>query len=223
MSRMLRYGLWLWMSAVIVWSLTGAPVAQGFEGLYGESPQTSRIVYFHVPVAIASFIGFLAAGVWSIRYLISRRPSFDRAAVAAVEVGVIFCVLAIVTGAMWAQVQWGAAWNWDPRQTSIVLALLFYLAYLSLRGAIDDSETRARLSSAYASLGLVVSPMMFFILPRMMGPSLHPKPASAEFDPAIGVTLLAAVIGFTAIFFWCQNLRRRQLALASVALEGRRA
>jgi heme exporter protein C len=130
-----------------------------------------------------------------------------------VEVGMVFCVLATITGAVWSKVQWGAYWNWDPRQWSIALALLYYGAYLSLRGAVEDPEVRARLSAVYAVLGFVVAPFLFFVLPRMASFSLHPKPGGAEMDPAIGTVVLTSIAGFTALFFWMASLRRRVLDL----------
>lgn len=205
--------LWLWLGAVIVIAVLFAPMSAGFSGIDGQSPQSSRIVYFHVPLAITSFIAFIAAGVWSVRYLRGRLPQHDWASRAAVEVGFVYCALATLTGAIWARVQWGAYWNWDPRQTSIALTLIYYGAYLTLRGAIEDPEVQARIAAAYAALGLVVAPFLFFILPRMASFSLHPKPASAEMQSSILLLVLAGTAGFTALFFWIQNLRRRVLAL----------
>lgn len=224
MKNLRYWSIWLWVSATILAAFFYAPISAGFAGLDGKSPESSRIVFFHVPVAVASFFAFLAAAWWSVKYLRFRRPEDDHAGHAAVEVGTLFCILATVTGAVWAQVQWGAFWNWDPRQTSIALALLFYGAYLSLRGAIEDPETRARLASAYAALGFIVAPFLFFILPRMASFSLHPKPASAEMEPRIGMVVIAGIIGFTALFFWMHDLRRRSLALEEAeehALDGR--
>lgn len=190
-----------------------APVSAGFAGLDGQSPQSSRIVFFHVPMAVGSFFGFLAAAWWSAMYLWKRRPESDRASLAAIEVSLVYCVLATTTGAVWSKVQWGAYWNWDPRQTSIALALVFYGAYLTLRGAIEDPENRARISAAYAVLGFIVAPFLYFIMPRMASFSLHPKPAGAEMSPEIGRVVVAGILGFTALFFWLQNLRSRTLRL----------
>lgn len=215
MKTTLRWFLWLWMSGVILGGLLWAPLSQGFSGIYGNAPQSSRMVFFHVPVAVASFFAFMAAAVWSILYLGKRAPKHDHAAYAAIEVGMVFCVLATTTGAVWSKVQWGKYWNWDPRQTSIAMALLFYGAYLTLRGAIEDPEKRARLSAAYSALGLVVAPFLFFIMPRMASFSLHPKPGGAEMDRPIGLVVVAGIFGFTALFFWIQNLRARTLALGA--------
>ena len=213
MKKIRPWLLWLWLSSVILAALLWAPLFQGFDGTDHQSPQSGRILFFHVPAAIASFIGFLAAAVWSALYLWKRRPEADHASHAAVEVSLLFCVLATVTGAVWSKVQWGAYWNWDPRQTSMALALVFYAAYLTLRGAIEDPESRARISAAYAVLGFIVAPFLYFIMPRLAAFSLHPKPAGTAMEAGIAVVLIAAILGFTALFFWMQSMRRRILVI----------
>ncbi|HEX2162840.1 MAG TPA: cytochrome c biogenesis protein CcsA [Thermoanaerobaculia bacterium] len=201
--------LWLWMAAAIWAAFAWAPPARGFQNVV-----SSRILFFHVPIAWGSFVAFLAAGVWSLLFLArGRRPRHDLAAAVAVELGLVFCLLATLSGAIWSRLEWGAFWNWDPRQTSIVLALVFYAAYLALRGAVDDAETRRRLSAAYAALGLVVAPFLFFVLPRLTF-SLHPEPViNAEGDVAMDsrilIVLVTASTGFTALFFWVHNLAWR--------------
>ncbi len=217
MKTYLPWLLWLWICGVVLAAFFYAPVSTGFAGLDGQSPQSSRIVFFHVPFAVASFVGFLAAAVWSALYLWKRRPADDQASVAAIEVSLLYCVLATTTGAVWSKVQWGAYWNWDPRQTSIALAMVFYGAYLTLRGAIEDPEARARIAAAYAVLGFIVAPFLYFIMPRLASFSLHPKPGGAEMDPSIGLVVVAGILGFTALFFWLQSLRRRILVIEAAA------
>ena len=214
MGKLWRWLLWLWISLSIAGAFVWAPRAQDFLG------ESYRILFFHVPMAWASFVGFMVAGAWSIGYLWRRRPDHDRAATAAVELGLLFCVLATVTGALWARVEWGTWWNWDPRQTSIAVVLVFYAADLVLRGAIEDPEARARLAGAYAVLGLVVAPFFIFVLPRLVEFTLHPEPvvntdAELKMDPRIGIALLASAIGFTVLFFWLHRLRWRVLRLAA--------
>src|SRR3954452_17663664 len=211
--KLFAWLLWLWLSAVIVGAFLYAPLAKGFIG------ESSRILFFHVPMAWVSFLAFIAAAVWSARYLWGgRQPRHDRAAAVAIELGLLFGVLATVTGALWARVMWGAYWNWDPRQTSIVVALLFYAAYLALRSAVEDRDTRARLSAAYAVLGLAVAPFLFFIMPRIMF-SLHPQSVinaqgKVEVESRMVQVLLTGSAGFTALFFWIHNLQCRLRALA---------
>src|SRR5215472_5855455 len=161
-KTLLAWLLWLWNALAILGAFFYAPLAAGFIG------QSSRILFFHVPMAWTAFLAFYVAGFFSLRYLFGARAArHDRAAAAAIELGLVFGVLATVTGAVWARIMWGAYWNWDPRQTSIVLALVFYGAYLALRDAVEDGEKRARLAAAYAVLGLVVTPFLFFIVPRI--------------------------------------------------------
>lgn len=214
MKTLLAWLLWLWTSLCIVGAFFYAPVVtQGF-----QAPGSSRILFFHVPMAWASFLGFLAAAVWSIRYLLRRDPRHDRAAAVAVQLGLLFGVLATVTGAMWARIEWGAWWNWDPRQTSILISLLFYGAYLSLRGAVEDPEKRARLAAAYAIMGLVVTPFLYWIMPRLTF-SLHPEPVvnaegETKMQSEIMQVLMASGAGFIALFFWLHSLQTRIQALA---------
>jgi heme exporter protein C len=204
--------LWLWIALVIYGAFDYAPLAAKFIG------QSSRILFFHVPMAWTSFVAFIAAGIWSLRYLFAgRRPHDDRAARAAVEIGLLFGVLATVTGALWARIMWGAYWNWDPRQTSIVMALLFNGAYLALRDSVEDPEKRSRLAAAYATLGLAVTPFFFFVVPRITY-SLHPDAVintrgSVDMEPRMLQVLLAGAAAFTALFFWVHDLRTRLLAL----------
>ncbi|HUO86197.1 MAG TPA: cytochrome c biogenesis protein CcsA [Thermoanaerobaculia bacterium] len=205
----LAWLLWLWIALAIVGAFVFAPPAGGF-----QNAMSSRILFFHVPMAWGSFVAFIVAGAWSLLYLArGRRPRHDLAAAAAVELGLVYCLLATLSGALWSRLEWGAFWNWDPRQTSIVLALVFYAAYLALRGAIDDGETRGRLAAAYAVLGLVVAPFLFFVLPRLTF-SLHPEPVlnsegQVDMDGRILAVLLAASSGFTVLFFWLHNLAWR--------------
>jgi len=212
MKKLFAWLLWLWLSLVIVGAFCYAPLAKGFIG------ESSRILFFHVPMAWVSFIGFIAAAVWSGLYLFGGRdPKHDRAAAAAIELGLIFGVLATVTGALWARIMWGAYWNWDPRQTSLLISLLFYGAYLALRAAVDDRETRGRLSAAYALLGIVITPFLYWIVPRITY-SLHPEPlinaqGKLEMESRMTQVLLASGVGFTALFFWIHNLQCRLQAL----------
>lgn len=213
MKTYLPWLLWLWISGVILAAFLYAPPMAGFDGFYGKSPESGRILFFHVPTAIVSFIAFLAAAYWSFVYLWKRQREADRASVAAVELGALFCALAIITGAVWAEVQWGEAWTWDPRQTTILLALIFYGAYLSLRSAIEDPETRARISAAYGALGGIVAPFLFFILPRMIESRLHNAPGETRMGPRVLTVFICSIVGFTALFFWIHGLRRRVLAI----------
>jgi heme exporter protein C len=217
MRRALVTLLWLWMAVVLWAAFAWAPLAMGFKG------ESSRILFFHVPMAWVSFMAFMTAGVQSLRYVTSRDPRFDRSAAGAVELGQVFALLATVTGAIWARIMWGSYWNWDPRESAIVVALLYYAAYLALRQAIADDHTRARLAAAYAILGLVVAPFLYFVLPRL-GFTLHPEPVvntqgKVDVEARMLMVLVASSAGFTALFYWMLSLRSRLAAVAARRLE----
>lgn len=224
MKTLLAWLLWLWLGLVVAASYLLAPPLPGFVG-GGES---SRILFFHVPMAWTSFVAFLAAGVWSALYLApkTRKRRHDLAAAAAVEIGLIFGLLATLSGAVWGWLEWGGArWElgalnfWrDPRLTSIIGALIYYAAYLALRSQVIDAEVRGRVSGAYAVLGLFVAPFLFFVAPRMASFTLHPEPVvnpqgDVQMDPAVLWLLLAGSLGFMVLFFWMHNLATRLAVL----------
>jgi heme exporter protein C len=194
--------------AVIIWaSFLWARPAQNFVG------ESSRIVFYHVPMAWVASIAFFLAAWHSAVYLRRRRMESDDAASAAARLGFVFCVLATVTGSIFAKVMWNAYWNWDPRETSIALLLLVYGAYLGLRGSIEDPERRATLSSAYALVAFVTVPFLMFAVPRMYA-SLHPDTVinargKVEMSSDIRTVFFSSSLAFVALFFWLWALDRK--------------
>ena len=101
--------------------------------MLGAGSEASRIFYFHVPMAQISFIAFITSAVYAIAFLRTRRIDHDHAAVTAAELGLLFAVVALITGALWARQAWGAYWNWDPRKLLLFILILFYGAFFALR------------------------------------------------------------------------------------------
>jgi heme exporter protein C len=199
--------VFLAMSAIIVFSyITPAPQQQ-----IGES---SRIFYYHIPQAWLCVVAFAMAGYYSIRYLISRSVKFDDKAVNAASLGLIFCILATVTGSIFAKVTWGSFWNWDPRETSIFILLLIYAAYFALRNAIEEEEKRAALSAVYAIFAFVTVPFLIFVVPRIM-PSLHPADSIVDenmkfqMTPVVAGIFFSSLALFSILYFWMLNLAGR--------------
>jgi heme exporter protein C len=205
--------------AVVIW---GAFLyARPAESFVGES---SRIVFFHVPMSWVAFLAFLIAAVHSALYLRGRRIENDEAAAGAARLGLVFCTLATITGSIFARVMWNSYWNWDPRETSIVLLLLVYGAYLGLRGAIEDPERRASLSAAYALIAFVTVPFLMFAVPRMYA-SLHPDTiintrGKIEMSSDIKAVFFASLAAFTALFFWMLDMDRKVSRLARESAMG---
>lgn len=220
MKDILKWILLVWMAVVIWASFFWVQTAAKF------IPNSSRIVFFHVPMAWVSVLAFLVSCIASIMYLKRMDPLDDIRAGVSAGLGVLSCFLATVTGAVFAKIEWGAFWNWDPRQTSITILLLIYAAYFALRGAIPDPERRATLSAVYAILAFVTVPFLVFIVPRIYF-SLHPDTiintrGTNDFDLRYTTVLMASLIGFTGLSLWlytigCRveaiRLRRRQEVL----------
>lgn len=177
-----KLALGLWMAGVVVAMFLVVPQYVGL----GD---TGRIIIMHVPTAWVTSIAFTISAIYSARYLWKRRAGDDASAVASAEAGFLFCVLATVTGAIFAQVVWGVFWNWDPRQTSILVLLLIYAAYFALRSAIDDVDRRRRLAAAYNLFAAVTMPFLLFVVPRISDSTLHPNCAFIQGSSCDGIVL----------------------------------
>lgn len=150
----------------LVYCLLFAPA----EKMLGE---VYRIIYFHIPCAWIAVLAFIVSFGGSLAYLVKGRQSHDHLANVSAEIGLLFTILATITGSIFASFAWGSPWNWDPRETSIVFLMLIYFAYLALRWMISDPEKRARISSIYSIIAFVSMPFLVFVIPRITA-SLHP-------------------------------------------------
>src|SRR5437867_9752280 len=209
------------MTAVIVLALS-LPISANPQRWY-ELPKIpaledkGRIVFFHVPTAWLSAAAFVISMGYGIRFLRKKNIDDDIKSASAAGLGLMFCVLATVTGAIWAKFNWGTYWNWDPRQTSIFVLLLIYGAYFALRSAVDDEEKRATLAAVYAIIAGVTVPFFIFIMPRIMA-SLHPEPivnpeGKVHMNRTMLTVFLSSLAGFTSLFFWMLNLKTRSMLL----------
>lgn len=212
-----RIVLGVWMTLVVILGLSLPMVAKP-ENWY-ELPiipgleEKARIMFFHVPTAWLSVVAFLSSMVYGIKYLRGRNPEDDLKSASAAGLGFLFCILATVTGAIWAKFSWGTYWNWDPRQTSIFILLLIYGAYFALRSAVEVEEKRAALSAVYAIIAAVTMPFFMFIMPRILA-SLHPEPilnvqGQVHMNTTMLVIFLSSLAGFSGLYFWMWNLHTR--------------
>jgi heme exporter protein C len=121
-----------------------------------------KVFYFHVASAWAGMLCFILAAVAGGGYLASRRQAWDWLSLSAIEVGIMFGLVAIFSGMIWAQPIWNTWWVWDPRLTTTAIMVLIYLIYFILRSSLDSPETRARLGAVYAIVSAVTVPLTFF-------------------------------------------------------------
>ncbi len=196
----------LTITAAFVW----APLKEGLGAF-------TRVIYFHVPVAWMAVVFFLLGAYYSYRYLQKKDLLYDAYAQVCNEMGILFAILATVTGSIWAKQIWHSYWNWDPRETSIFILLLIYGAYFSLRSALEQEDRRARLSAVYSLLAFVSVPFFVFIVPRIYF-SLHPDPVlntqgKINMEARQRLVFFSSLILQTILFLWVFNIRKTQVKL----------
>ena len=205
MVKGLKIFIFFWMTLVLIASLKFAPEAAGFES-------TSKVLFFHVPMSWIASLAFLVSAIFSVQYLRNRNNKSDIWASASASLGFLFCILATVTGSIWAKLEWGSYWNWDPRETSIIILLLIYAAYFALRSALDDEEQKMQLSSVYSVLAFVTVPFLIFVIPRVID-TLHPEnpimtnDSEMKMTGSIRIVFFASLFGFTMIYYWMLRLK----------------
>ncbi len=176
--------------------------------------ENAKIIFFHVPTAWLTVVAFFMTAYYGFKFLRKKNLDDDAKSYAAAQLGIIFCILATITGAVWAKFAWGSFWSWDPRQTSIFALLLIYGAWFALRSSIESEEKRATLSAVYSMIAFVTVPFFIFVMPRIMT-GLHPGSADdTNSGPIVdfkmnGNMLLIfflSLIAFTILYFWMWNI-----------------
>ncbi len=136
-------------------------------GLFWAPPEAmmgdvARILYVHVPAAWVGMAMYTVAFGAAITHLATSRPGADALVESTVEVGVLYTVLLLVLGAIFARPTWGVWWDWDPRLTASAIMLLTFVGVLVLRAMVDDVERRATWSSVVTILAFVNIPITWF-------------------------------------------------------------
>ena len=180
-----------------------------------------KIFYFHVANAWVGMLGFIAAAVSGVLYLIKHDQKWDIVELAAVEISLVFFIIAIATGSIWARPTWGAYWTWEPRLTTAAILELVYIAYLLLRQGIDDPDRRARFSAVYTLVGAISVPITFMsirlfrtIHPVVIGANSTASQGNFNMTSKMLATMFFALFTFSVIFvdlFW-HRIRMGQLA-----------
>jgi heme exporter protein C len=211
---------------VLGW-LTALGLVAGLVMDFGIAPRemtqgnVQRIMYVHVPAVWVAYLAFIVGLIGSIVYLARRRPGADRLAHAACEVGTVFLGVNIATGAIWGKPTWGTWWTWDARLTSVSVVFVMFLAYLLLRGAIDDQERAARYSAVLGIVAALNIPLVHFSVywwrTLHQPPSLL-KPGSSTMPPVILTALLVSFAALALLGAYFIVRRARVLALEEEAL-----
>ncbi|MBS1976037.1 MAG: cytochrome c biogenesis protein CcsA [Bacteroidetes bacterium] len=176
--------------------------------------ETIRALYYHVPMWFGMVFMFLISTWYAVKYLRNHRMDDDIISVEFANTGLVFGLLGIVTGMIWANYTWGTPWHGDPKQNGAAIALLVYFAYFVLRGSLRNDEQRARLGAVYNIFAFFAMIPLIFIIPRMTS-SMHPGSGGNpgfnmyDLDNNMRKVFYPAVIGWILLGCWIASLRIR--------------
>jgi heme exporter protein C len=181
---------------ILVWFFTPVEAVMG---------PVQKVFYFHISAAWGGMLSFILGAVAGADYLRSRRMGWDSLSLAAIEVGLVFALIAILSGMIWARPIWNTWWVWDPRLTTTAIMALIYLAYFILRSGLATPEARARLGAVYAILAVLTVPLTFFSI-RLFR-TIHPvviatgggQGSAFSMTPRMLTALFASLFAFTIL------------------------
>jgi heme exporter protein C len=175
-----------------------------------------RIFYFHVPAAITGLMAFAVNFAASLVYVIRKNRWWDNLALSAAEIGVLFLVMVLVTGPIWAKPVWFVWWTWSPRLTSSLVLCLLYVAYLLIRNYIDDPERKAMVSAVFGIVAFLDAPLVWFSIRWWR--DIHPSPMleTGGLSPAMRPAFLICLGAFQILLIY---LLRRRFYLQSMRTE----
>src|ERR1700683_2005748 len=181
-----------------------------------------RIFYFHLPSWIAMFSALCVVFYANVAYLVTKKRKFDALGVAGVEVGVMCCTIGLITGPLWARPVWGIWWTWDAKLTSTFILWLLFIAYLLLRGLVEEPEKKASLSAVFAIFASLDIPLVY--LANRLWRTQHPQPVIAGgpgsgLDPTMSKVLLLCLFAIFCVMILVLIDRYRLELLRNEAAE----
>ena len=206
---LLEWGTILGLLGCGYWIFEWTPVetSQGF---------AQKIMYLHVPTVIIAYLAFFIVFAFSIAYLWKRDLMFDRIAKASAEVGLLFCALVLITGAVWGRPIWGTYWVWDARLTTTLLLFLIFMGYFLLRMSTDDRDKESRLAAVIGIIGFLDIPIIHKSVEwwrTLHQPTTLFKAEEGSAKPSIPeellYPLLATILAMLLFYFFLLQLRYR--------------
>ena len=183
----------------------------------GNLYESIRNLFFHVPMWFGMMVLFMVSVVYAVKYLRNPTIKNDVYSVEYAKTGILFGVLGLITGAIWANYTWGEPWSNDPKQILAAIALLIYAAYFVLRNSIPDLDKRAKIGAVYNIFACAMLIPTLWIIPRLVE-SLHPGGQGVDgnpgmngkdLDPTMRLVFWPAVIGWTLLAVWITTLKIR--------------
>lgn len=199
-----------------------APIAIARAPYESTMGLVQKIFYFHVPSWFAMFLSTFVCGIASVVFLVTRRRSADAVAVAAAELAVVFGLIGLITGPLWARRAWGVWWQWDAKLTTALVLWLIFVSYLLLRRYGGPGSER--LAGGLALFGMANVPFVYWSV--HIWRTVHPLTTVVPTLPApMAGPLWLSVFAFLTLYLTLLALRtrlerlRRELDTAYLALE----
>jgi heme exporter protein C len=214
---MLRKPWWKILTFIILMYVCTMGLLVDVPKLDGRLQHSVRNLFFHVPMWICMMTLFSVSVVYAVLYLRKPNSKYDIYSLEFAKTGLLFSLLGLATGMIWANYQWGAAWSGDPKQNGTAIAILIYCAYFVLRGSLNDEEKKARIGAVYNIFAFFMLFPTIWILPRLVE-SLHPGGMGSDGNPGLNpkdtttsmkLVMLPAFIGWTLLGVWISTLRVR--------------
>jgi heme exporter protein C len=200
LDRVLGIIVFLSMLFALYMAFLGAPREKTMGDL-------QRIFYFHVGAASAGLSAFAVNFVASLAYIVRKNRRLDNLALSAAEMGVVFFLMVLVTGPIWAKQVWFVWWTWSPRLTLSLVLCLLYVAYLLIRNYIEDPERKAMVAAVFGIVAFIDVPLVYFSIRWWR--DLHPSPMleTGKLAPAMRPAFLVCLTAFLLLMIYL--LRRR--------------
>lgn len=191
---MIKKGPKAWIATVALFLIIDACLILFYAPIEITQGTVQKIFYWHVPSAMAMMALFLLGGIASTAYLLQRRPKADAIAISFIEVGFLFCTIALVTGSLWARPIWGAWWTWEPRLTSTLFVWIIFCGYFILRGSLEQRDDASLYGAVLAIFGCLDIPIIYFAVKLWRG--MHPQilQSRANLPDRMWVTLVASML-----------------------------
>lgn len=214
MGYLLKTEWWKWLCMVMILYTIVAGLLMPVPRLPILN-ETIRVLHFHVPMWFGMIFLFTGSLVYAIRYLKTGDNRFDIYSYQLANVGIVFGVLGLLSGMIWANYTWGEPWSNDPQQNASAVSMLIYFAYFVLRGSVQDEQQKNRISAVYNIFAFSLMVPLLFILPRLSD-SLHPGSGgnpgfnAYDLDSNLRKVFYVAIVGWSLLGYWFGTIAVRQ-------------
>jgi heme exporter protein C len=163
-----------------------------------------KIFYFHVPCAWSMFLSAFVCAVGSVAYLFRSRRWGDELCAAGAELTVVYGLLVLITGPLWAKQAWGHYWVWDARLTTVFVLFLIYVAVLLARKY--GGPMRQKIAAGLALFGAADVPLVYVSV--KLWRTIHPETTVVgSLQPGMRLAFLTSLVVFTVLFICLLAIR----------------